>query len=198
MEARRLGGTSLISCFGIPWSSWPSMWLFLGSLAIHQVIPIHQAILMLKSVFRECPFVPSFPFRSDKPWFYNQSEKNWFSISRSVSVFTFRSVRIRFRLLLCSSSITGTAFPVTGYSTNQKTSNKLFLQTLWFVRLTVFSYSQFSVLVFKALLKPKERMKNTTGVGPPKRIQGVIKNHDEAAEEALKVPIRLLMYLEGP
>ena len=31
-------------CFKVPWSSWPSFWFFLGSLAVH------QAILILKPV----------------------------------------------------------------------------------------------------------------------------------------------------
>ena len=39
-----LGGNSP-SYFKVPWSSWPSFWLFLGSLAIH------QAILILKPAY---------------------------------------------------------------------------------------------------------------------------------------------------
>ena len=40
------------SSFTFPWSSWSSFWLFLGSLAIHQAIPVYQAILMLNPRWR--------------------------------------------------------------------------------------------------------------------------------------------------
>ena len=44
---RARGGPQLAILL-VPWSSWPSSWLLLCSLAIHQAIPIPQAILMLK------------------------------------------------------------------------------------------------------------------------------------------------------
>ena len=53
-EVKELGGTP--SCFEVPWSSWPSFWIVLGSLAIHQAILILKGALKVLKITKDSLF----------------------------------------------------------------------------------------------------------------------------------------------